>query len=206
MVYSINQRLRAGMMKIPSLVVLLMLVVFSGPGVAGFCKWVDENGVVHYAETCPDDVDGTEIDTQAPPSLERVEQAVRSSEKLLEQVKTSKENRSAAQPGNNKSRQGQSPKLKTAARMDCTSTQAEKSVKELEALCTQAREKRIGPEREAEIRTCKSERKNDPEWCERYWSNYGDRRKVGRSYQSPKYWWLQECVEARKCRETADQR
>ena len=206
MVYSINQRLRAGMMKIPSLVVLLMLVVFSGPGVAGFCKWVDENGVVHYAETCPDDVDGTEIDTQAPPSHERVEQAVRSSEQLLEQVKTSKENRSAAQPGNYKLRQGQSPKLKTAAQMDCSSMQAEKSVKELEALCTQAREKRIGPEREAEIRTCKSEQKNDPEWCERYWSNYGDGRRVGRSYQPPKYWWLPECVEARKCRETADQR
>ena len=167
------------------------------------CKWVDENGVVHYAETCPDDVDSTEIHTQAPPSHERVEQAVRSSEQLLEQVKTSKENHSAAQspPGNYESR-----KLKTAAQMDCASRQAEKSAKELEALCTQAREKRIGPEREAEITTCKSERKNDPDWCERYWSNYGDRKRVGRYYQKPKYWSLPECVEARKCRQEADQR
>lgn len=39
-------------MKIPRLAVLIMLVLFTGHGGAEFCKWEDENGVVHYAETC----------------------------------------------------------------------------------------------------------------------------------------------------------
>jgi hypothetical protein len=37
----------------------------SGPAFAGeFCKWTDENGVVHYAEKCPDDVKSAIVDTQ----------------------------------------------------------------------------------------------------------------------------------------------
>jgi hypothetical protein len=33
---------------------------------AEICKWVDENGTVHYAESCPEDVGSVEIEIQPP--------------------------------------------------------------------------------------------------------------------------------------------
>jgi len=78
-------------MKIPRSAVLLIFIVFSGPGVAAFCKWVDESGAVHYAETCPEDVDSTEIETQALPSQEQVEDAIRGLEQLQEKRKVQRE-------------------------------------------------------------------------------------------------------------------
>ena len=44
--------------------VLLLAPVSTG---AAICKWVDENGVTHYAEHCPDDVGASELDIQPPP-------------------------------------------------------------------------------------------------------------------------------------------
>ena len=46
-----------------------MLVLFSGTCVAKMCKWEDANGVTHYAETCPEGVEGSKIDirTSSPP-------------------------------------------------------------------------------------------------------------------------------------------
>ena len=78
-------------MKIPRSAVLLMFIVFSGPSVAEFCKWVDESGAVHYAETCPEDIDSTEIETQALPSQEQVEEAIRRFEQLQEKRKVQRE-------------------------------------------------------------------------------------------------------------------
>ncbi len=78
-------------MKILRLVVLFLLLSFAGPGVAEFCKWVDENGVVHYAETCPEDVDSTEIETQAPPSQAQVEEAKRRLEQLQDERQARRE-------------------------------------------------------------------------------------------------------------------
>ena len=40
--------------------------------------------------------------------------------------------------------------------------------------CEQAREKLIAPLREAKIKECKSNPKNKPDECERYYSTYGD--------------------------------
>jgi hypothetical protein len=31
---------------------------------AEMCKWVDKDGCVHYAETCPEGIDGIEIEIQ----------------------------------------------------------------------------------------------------------------------------------------------
>lgn len=39
--------------------------------------------------------------------------------------------------------------------------------------CEQAREKLLAPLREAKIAECKSDPKNDPAWCERYYADYG---------------------------------
>jgi hypothetical protein len=40
--------------------------------------------------------------------------------------------------------------------------------------CEEAREKLIAPLREAKIKECKSNPKNKPDECERYYSTYGD--------------------------------
>lgn len=41
------------------------------------CKWVDEEGCVHYAETCPEGVESTEVEIQPPPSQAQVEEAAK---------------------------------------------------------------------------------------------------------------------------------
>jgi len=45
------------------------------PATAEMCKWVDENGCVHYAQTCPEGVEGEQVDLQAPPGPEQVRAA-----------------------------------------------------------------------------------------------------------------------------------
>ena len=314
------------MMKIPYLAVLLMLVVFTSPSVAEFCKWVDENGATHYAETCPENIDSTEIVIQAPPPQEQVEEVVRSSEQLLEKRKARNEKRVAApslsldQLGplpdsesseyltttgtgilmNTQELVGQisislkakprlprgayleayfpnpvspsnpavigevfeivasevvilSPESKgfkcwnyevvvfvyrdtskgellgihhqtVQARVDmnkvrnvdellmamahgnCPAARTVESVRKLDALCEQERERRIAPLREAEIKKCNA-REHDPEYCERYWSNYGEGGISSGGYIFPRmYDNLRVCVEARKARQEANRR
>jgi len=53
---------------------LLMALVFADQGVAQICKWVDEDGVTHYAERCPEGVESTEIELEAPPSENQIEE------------------------------------------------------------------------------------------------------------------------------------
>ena len=48
------------------------------------------------------------------------------------------------------------------------------SLEELDRRCDQARERRIAPLRQAEIEKCKAEGRNDPGYCERFYSDYGD--------------------------------
>ena len=71
------------MIRIPARITILALLLVPGtPGLAGFCKWVDAGGVVHYAESCPEHVDGSAVHTEPPPSPEAVEAAERRSEAL----------------------------------------------------------------------------------------------------------------------------
>ena len=72
------------MMKFLKFVVLLILLAYSGRGSTEFCKWEDENGVIHYAETCPEDVESIKVDTQPPPSQTQVEDAKKRSLQLTE--------------------------------------------------------------------------------------------------------------------------
>ena len=52
---------------------------------AEMCKWVDEDGCIHYAEQCPDDVEGQPVEIHPGPSEEAVKQA----EKRIEQQQKS---------------------------------------------------------------------------------------------------------------------
>jgi hypothetical protein len=70
-------------MKTLPLIALIWLVVLPITGVTQICKWVDEHGVTHYAERCPEAVAGTEIEMAAQPSPAEVAAAIRQSEQML---------------------------------------------------------------------------------------------------------------------------
>jgi hypothetical protein len=61
----------------------IMLLANCAP-VLGICKWVDEDGVVHYAESCPEDQEGSTVDMAPQPGSAEVEAARLRSEQLRE--------------------------------------------------------------------------------------------------------------------------
>jgi hypothetical protein len=68
MSYSSSPRLTAFLCS-----VLAMGIVDSAN--AEMCKWVDENGCVHYSETCPEGIKSSNVEIQPPPSRMQVEEA-----------------------------------------------------------------------------------------------------------------------------------
>ncbi|NIP17602.1 MAG: DUF4124 domain-containing protein [Xanthomonadales bacterium] len=64
--------------------ILALLPGAAGPALAEICKWTDGQGVIHFAERCPENVQGTEVTTDAGPSSEQVADAIRRSEELRE--------------------------------------------------------------------------------------------------------------------------
>lgn len=48
-----------------------------------YCKWTDENGVVHYTETCPENIETQRVEIRPPPSEESIIEAQRRSDALL---------------------------------------------------------------------------------------------------------------------------
>lgn len=55
----------------------LATVAVAGVVNAEMCKWVDEDGCVHYAEVCPEGVESTKVELQAPPSPAQVDEAAK---------------------------------------------------------------------------------------------------------------------------------
>lgn len=61
------------------------------------CKWVDEYGTVHYAESCPEEVNSETVEIRPPPSRAQVTEAEKRSvetKKLLSERNSSKYSRS----------------------------------------------------------------------------------------------------------------
>jgi hypothetical protein len=76
----------------------------------------------------------------------------------------------------------------------------------LEARCEAAREARIKPLREGEIAKCKASRPEDPDYCTRYWSDYGNAKRQPNGTMSPRMFDdLPECVAAAKARQALGQ-
>ena len=75
------------------LLLVILLIGFVVTNISGICKWVDENGVVHYAETCPEDVNTSDVQIHKPPSQEQVEATTRRSEKIREDTQARSERR-----------------------------------------------------------------------------------------------------------------
>ena len=76
----------------------------------------------------------------------------------------------------------------------------------LESQCAAAREAKIKPLREAEVAKCKAARPEDPEYCERYWSDYGNAKRVANGTMSPRMFDdLPICVSAYQARKALNQ-
>ncbi|HWK74527.1 MAG TPA: hypothetical protein VNQ81_09680 [Povalibacter sp.] len=77
----------------------------------------------------------------------------------------------------------------------------ESEVKELEAKCEQAREAKLKPMRDAEIAKCKASKRNDPDYCERFWRDLGAATRLPNGSVRPRMFDdLPECVAAFKAR------
>ena len=80
------------------------------------------------------------------------------------------------------------------------------NVAAMEAKCEAVREARIKPLRDAEIAKCKADARNDPGYCERFWSDYGNAHRLPNGTMSPRMFDdLPECVAAAKARKALSQ-
>lgn len=91
--------------------------------------------------------------------------------------------------------------VQTSAMADEDPALDEASVQAMEQRCEQAREAKIKPLREAEIARCKAQPRNDPAYCERYWSDYGNAVRLPNGAVRPRLFDdLPECVAAYQAR------
>ena len=80
------------------------------------------------------------------------------------------------------------------------------NVAALEAKCAAAREAHIKPLRDAEVAKCKADARNDPDYCVRYWSDYGNAHRLPNGTMSARMFDdLPECVAADKARKALNQ-
>ena len=80
------------------------------------------------------------------------------------------------------------------------------NVAALEAKCEAVREAHIKPLRDAEVAKCKADARNDPDYCVRYWSDYGSAHRLPNGTMSPrKFDDLPECVAAAAARKALNQ-
>jgi hypothetical protein len=76
----------------------------------------------------------------------------------------------------------------------------------LQAKCEAAREAKIKPLRDGEIAKCKASKPDDPSYCDRYWSDYGNARRLPNGTMSARMFDdLPECVDAAKARQALNQ-
>lgn len=76
----------------------------------------------------------------------------------------------------------------------------------LESQCAAAREAKIKPLREAEVAKCKAAGQKDLEYCERYWSDYGNAKRLANGTMSPRMFDdLPICVSAYQARRALNQ-
>jgi len=98
--------------------VLVSVFILDAACAAGLCKWTDEDGVVHYAETCPDDKDVQQVKIAPPPDAQRVEEARRRAEAMIREGEQHQAERQAAQLDKRASR-SQQEKARSDARSRC---------------------------------------------------------------------------------------
>ena len=180
----------------PLIVVLLLITAMAASG-DEFCKWTDEDGVVHYDENCPGDVTSAVIEAEG----HRTESQKIAGEEVSDSLLSV-----PAQP-NKSTKKAQSKKAGTQAGVTADSGQqnsrdlSEMSAEQLDVLCEQEREKRLAPERDRLIYDCVTNKRRSQEYCERYHSDYGALQRFDTGQVQPAlYMHLPECVAAFEAR------
>jgi hypothetical protein len=182
---------------IPLMVVLTLTAAITASG-GEYCKWTDENGVVHYDEKCPGSVTSAVVATEGERTESQIKAAEEHSKSLL-----SKPTQPIKSTG-----KSQGPDSETHAGVTADSSPqnskdlSQMSFKQLDTLCGKEREKRLAPEREQLIQNCITNQRKSPEYCERYYRDYGAAQRIdGTDYVQPAlYIGLPECVAAEEAK------
>ncbi len=147
-------------------------------------KWVDEDGVVHFADAPPNESEAVESETfttEKSPAYVPPDQTT---------IKSPSASESDAE---NQSAQPETQIRPLVKELDIT----EMSLADLDRRCEDAREERIAPLREAEIVNCIQTETGDQAWCETFWADYGDPRRTVSGALIPRLFHdLPECIEA----------
>ena len=147
-------------------------------------KWVDEDGVVHFSDSPPDQSNPADTETvfipKAPPAPVAVQPAAG---KPVASVQTAENN--TTRPA------------REAAPVSQAIDITKMSNAELDRRCDVARESKIAPLRSAEIAKCQQDKRNDPAWCERFNADFGDAGRNANGTMRPRRFDdLPECVQA----------
>jgi hypothetical protein len=145
-------------------------------------KWFDDDGVVHFGESPPDNSISSEtlLIPKSPPAPTP--------------VPTSASPSSAVQPA---VESAPAPDEATMPVLYERSDVSKMSIIDLDARCDEARERMIAPLREAEIETCKQDKREDPAFCEQFNADFGDGGRTVSGWVRPRLFGdLPQCVEA----------
>lgn len=145
------------------------------------CKWVDENGTVHYAQTCPDSEDAETVNVEGKDPQSSGDDPYAESRARLEQrgQETQAAGQNQAQP------------------MGQTQDFSRMSPAQLSSECERQREARLGPERQQLVAQCKAEGEKSASACERFYADWGNGGVQGGHTIPRKYDNLPVCVAAR---------
>lgn len=166
--------------------IALMLAMAGAEAQQKVYKWVDEDGVVHFSDAPPDESTDAETITTAPappPPDRPAPTASQSNQGPFAEDSTSRSSETLPT--------ADAPPA--AAEEDISSM----SLAALDQRCEVAREKEIAPLREAEIKQCKQDKRNDPNFCDTFYADYGDAARMPSGVMRPRMFDdLPECVEA----------
>ena len=162
--------------------VATLLVSWLDPvSAAELCKWVDENGTVHYADTCPDSVESGTVNVEEQDPATRGDDPYADSRARLEQ--RGKETQEPVQPGTQ-------PMIQAPDFSGMSPAQ-------LASECERQREARLGPERQRLVAQCKAQGEKSASACERFYTDWGNGGVRGGHTVGRKYDNLPVCVAAR---------
>ncbi|MEM1411116.1 MAG: DUF4124 domain-containing protein [Pseudomonadota bacterium] len=162
--------------------VLFLLGFLANPMAAlAICKWVDEDGVTHFADVCPEEADADQVELAPEPTEEQALEAEQRAAASRATLATGDDGEEALDPAD-------------TAGATASAQFAGRSLTELEQLCEAAREARLAPEREQLINECVAGGR-DRGYCTRFHQDHGDPQRISvNMVRKALYYDLPECT------------
>jgi len=146
---------------------------------AQMCKWVAEDGSVHYAKECPEGEDSQKVDLSTTGPSSSDDPYAASTATATATTRKSKGKKTAA--------------TSSGARPDYSKM----SGSQLRSECERQRQARLKPEREQLIADCKAKGDKDAAQCQRFYADHGNGGRQGGRTVPRKYDNLMACAAAR---------